>query len=197
LVVSCVAPPTERLTGGTLPGRSRGAGVGACQTPTMLGGQTFPRWRALVVGGALLAGTGLATACEPQVDAQPPVASVNFEPRLVVTVGEAGMTAEPGGRDGAEIVHGDHPADWNLPAGSVVELRNDATGPQRVLITRQGVADAPLAEAPVWLDTGDLLPGESVVLGLSAAGDYALETTTTGLADQPDLVLRVAPRPTV
>ena len=41
-------------------------------------------------------------------------------------------------------------------------------------------------------DTGDLLPGESVVLGLSASGTYALETTTTGLADEPDLVVDVA-----
>jgi len=162
----------------------------------MLGGQTNPRWRALVVAVALLAGTVLASACQPQADAQPPVASVNFEPRLVVTVGDAGMSAEPGGRDGAQVVHGDGTVDWNLPAGSVVELHNGASSPKRVLITRQAVAGAPLAEAPVWIDTGDLLPGESTVLGLSATGDYALETTTTGLADQPDLVLRIEPRTT-
>ncbi len=150
-----------------------------------------------MAGVALVAGTGMATACEPQSDAQPPVASVNFEPRLVVTVGDSGMTAEPGERDGAEIVEDETGAevDWNVLPGSVVELRNEATGTQRVLITRQAVPGASLDDAPVWLDTGDLLPGESVVLGLSAVGDYALETTTTGLADQPDLVVRVALRP--
>ena len=162
----------------------------------MLGGQTNPRWRALAVGVALLAGTALATACEAQTDAQPPVASVDFEPRLVVTIGDQDLTAEPGERDGAEIQHGDGTVDWRLPAGSVVELHNEATSPQRVLVTRQAAAGAPLDDAPVWLDTGDLLPGESVVLGLSASGDYALETTTTGLADQADLVIQVTPRAT-
>jgi hypothetical protein len=162
----------------------------------MLGGGTIPRWKALAVGLALLAATGVATACEPQTDAQPTVASVDFEPRLVVTVGDTGMTAEPGGRDGAVSPHGDGTVDWRLPTGSVVELRNEATSPQRVIVTHQAMPGAPLGDAGVWLDTGDILPGESVVLGLSDTGDYGLETTTTGLAAQPDLVLRVAPLPT-
>ena len=58
----------------------------------MLGGQTNPRWQALAVGpGRCLVGTGMAAACEAQTDAQPPVASVDFEPRLVVSIGDADM----------------------------------------------------------------------------------------------------------
>ena len=75
---------------------------------------------------------------------------MNFEPRLVVSIGNEDMNAQAGERDGAEIMQGDGSADWNLPAGSVVELKNDANSPKRVLITRQAIPGAPLDEAPVW-----------------------------------------------
>ena len=35
---------------------------------------------------ALVAGAGVATACDPQEDAEPTVPTVDFEPRLLVTV---------------------------------------------------------------------------------------------------------------
>ena len=147
------------------------------------------------MGVVLLAGAALATACEPQTDAQPTVATVNFEPRVIITVDDGGISGLPGERDGAQIGHGDTSADLIAPAGSVAELHNDATGPRRVVVTRSPVESSDPADATVWLDTGDLQPGESVVLGLSAVGDYGFTETPAGPSGQGELTVRITPRP--
>jgi nitrous oxide reductase accessory protein NosL len=167
----------------------------------MLAAGTIRRWRVLVVVVTVLAGAALATACEPQSDAQPPVAPVDFEPRLIVTVADGGISGEPGPRDGAEIVHDSDTLDWIVPAGSVVEVHNDATRPRRFVITRGsatsvGTPTYPAAsEADVWLDTGEMAPGDTVVLGLSAVGAYGFDPMTDDEPGAPEFGIRVAPRP--
>jgi hypothetical protein len=147
------------------------------------------------VGVTLVAGAASVAACEPQTDAQPTVASVNFEPRLVVTVGDTEVTAAPGDRDGAEIAQGDDTVDWTVPAGSVVEVHNDASVPRRFVITRASAIGAGLDGAPVWIDTGEMQPRETIVLGLSALGDYGFAEAATGTPGAPDLTIRVTPHP--
>jgi len=139
----------------------------------------------------------LATACEPQTDAQPPVASVHFDPRLAVTVDDGGITAEPGPRDGAQKTDGTGAADWVIPSGTVVDLRNDAADERRVLITRTALdaGDGDRA-APVWVDTGAMHPGETVVLALTGTGRYAFAPAPDGNPGEPELTVLVQPRAT-
>lgn len=141
---------------------------------------------------ALIAGAALATACDPVEDAEPTVATVNFEPRLRVAVDDDGISAEPGARDGAEELSGDE-GDWRVPSGSVIDLVNDATDDRRVVVTVSPLG-APDAEPTPWVDSGAMEPGESTVLGLSAAGVYRFDDLERGGADSVELVVQVVPR---
>lgn len=129
-----------------------------------------------------------AAACGSDPDAQPPVASVDFQPRVVVTVTDGGVDVGTGPRQGATTAAGEPAA--TTPAGSVVELTNAADRARRVVITTTP-ADDPGADPAPWADTGDLEPGETVVLGLSAAGEYRFGVDGT---DQ-GTTIRVEPRP--
>lgn len=140
-----------------------------------------------------MAGAGAGCGSDP--DAQPTVASVDFDPRLVVTVDDGGISAEPGDRSGAEA-GGAGGAEWTVPTGSVVDLTVTGDEPHRVVITVSPTdrADDPDAERP-WVDAGTLLPGETTVLGLSAAGVYRVSASSPASADpSATLVLEVRPR---
>lgn len=168
--------PAGRPTGGTLPSGSHGSGAEACQTPPMITGGRRQRRRGLAGGLAVLAGASMITACEPLDDPQPTVASVNFEPRLVVTVGPEGVVAEAGERDGARL---DGTDGATVPKGSVVEVRNAGDDGRQVVITLALLDSTDPADAEVWLDTGTMEPGETTVLGLSAVGTYRFRSTST------------------
>ncbi len=153
------------------------------------------RRRAGALALGLLPMAALAGACGSQTDAEPTVASVNFEPRVVVTVAADGITAAAGEREGATTGDGD--VDVVTRTGSVVELHNDADDSRRILITRTGLGAEEGAEPSVWLDTGAVDPGDTVVLALSAAGDYAFaDITDDDTGAEPDAVVRVEPAAT-
>lgn len=137
----------------------------------------------------------VAAACGSDPDAQPTVASVDFEPRLVVTVGDRAISAEPTERAGAEQ-GGDGGAAWAVPSGSVVELTMGATDPREVSIslTPSATADDPDTDAP-WADPGTMQPGETTVLALSAIGVYRI-TSTAPDGSTADLAVEVVPRST-
>jgi hypothetical protein len=118
-----------------------------------------------------------AAACGSDPDAQPPVASVDFEPRLVVTVDDRTIGAEPTDRPGAGR-DGDGGAAWTVPSGSVVELTMDASAPHEVSIslTPSATADDPDTDVP-WADPGTMQPGDTTVLALSATGVYRITST--------------------
>jgi hypothetical protein len=151
---------------------------------------------------AALAGVGFTTGCGSQDDTMPPVASVDFEPRLVVAVEEGVITVDAGPRPGAQATPDAEDADWTTPAGSVVEVRNSSAEPRRVVVTTGpsagAVASEPASdEVPtVWLDTGSIEPGDSVVLGLSAVGDYTFAETSDDADPADGPTVRVAPRST-
>jgi len=129
---------------------------------------------------AVVAASGLGlAACGSDDDAQPTVASVSFEPRLVVLVGDDQITAEAGTREGATIVHGDESGDWRVPDGSVVELRVDADEPVRVVADRVPPGGT---EASPLVDTGTLDPGDAVTLALTEPGRVVIRF----LDDDPD-----------
>jgi hypothetical protein len=112
-----------------------------------------------------------------------------------VTVAADGITAVTGDREGASTGDGD--VDVVTRTGSVVELRNDADDARRILITRTGPGVEESAEPSVWLDTGPVDPGDTVVLALSTAGDYAFaDVTDDGTGGEPGAVVRVAPAAT-
>jgi len=145
----------------------------------MATGTTIRRWQALAAGVALVAGASLVAACQPVADPQPPVASVDFEPRLIVTLGPDGVTADAGGREGARL---DGPNERTVPRGSVVELRNGSGAGRRVTITRSLVESTDPDDATVWLDTGTMEPDERTVLGFTAVGTYRITATADDAA---------------
>ena len=126
--------------------------------------------------------------------------SVDFEPRLVVTVDDGGISGEPGDRDGAEISTDDDGRVDACPSGSVVELLNDATDARRVVVTVSPFPEAPDDEPAPWVDSGAMEPGESTVLGLTATGVYrfddAPEPRRPGRTG-PSLAVRRRPSPSV
>ncbi len=135
----------------------------------------------------------VGAACEPRTDAQPTVASVDFAPRLLVTVdGEGAVSADAGPNDGAQLRHGDEPG-WQLPQGSVVELRVDGQA-RRLVVSRLALTAAPDDEPTTWLDTGRLEPGERTVLALTQPGRYTFADPTAGSAGAGGLTLVVTPR---
>lgn len=145
----------------------------------------------MVAAAALLVPT--AAACGSDPDAQPPVASVDFEPRLVVTVGDTSVTAEATDRPGAGEGGPGQP-EWSVPSGSVVDLTMDATEPREVSIslTPSATADDPDSDLP-WADAGTMQPGDTTVLALSATGVYRI-TATSGDGRTDVLTVEVVPR---
>jgi hypothetical protein len=140
----------------------------------------------------LVAGAVLLTACGSQEDAEPTVASVDFEPRLVITVDEGGITGGAGPREGVEELSDDD-GDWRLPSGSVTDLTNEAPDARRVVVTvtpLEGTDDDP---AP-WLDTGLMEPGEATVIALTSPGVYRFDDAEDGDPDTAELVVQVVPR---
>jgi hypothetical protein len=135
----------------------------------------------------------VAAACGSDPDAQPPVASVDLDPRLVVTVDDASVTAEATDRAGAER-GGSHGATWTVPSGSVVELTMDATEARQVTVslTPPATADDPDTDAP-WVDPGTMQPGETTVLALSATGVYRIASAAPD-GTTAELAVEVVPR---
>jgi hypothetical protein len=135
----------------------------------------------------------VAAACGSDPDAQPTVASVDFDPRLVVTIDGTSATAEATGRTGA-VEGGAGGAAWSVPAGSVVEVAMDATEPRRVTIsiTPSATADDPGTSTP-WADAGTMEPDDTTVLALSATGIYRI-TAEAPDGRTTDIALEVVPR---
>jgi hypothetical protein len=134
---------------------------------------------------ALVAGLG-ATACSSQTDAQPTVASVNFDPRLVIVADDANLTAEAGPRDGAEQAH-DDAAGWSVPDGSVLQLRVEGARPHRILGERSATDGG---DPTPLVDTGELQPGDDVTVALTEPGDVAF---TFADSPEPLITVRVVP----
>lgn len=129
---------------------------------------------------------GLA-ACGSDPDAQPPVASVDFEPRLVVVADGSGLHGEPGERSGADELDGST-ADWSVPDGSVVMVRVEGSTARRIVGQRRTTENG---EPTPLLDTGDLQPGDDVVVALTEPGDVAL---SFGDDDTTLMTIRVVAR---
>jgi len=116
--------------------------------------------------GAVLA-LGLA-GCAGTRAAEPTAATVNFSPKTVFDVSEAGITSTP-----IEVIDGA----VALKAGNVVEVSNTGAGEHRV--TGPGI------------DTGILKPGDTTTVVVTKVGDLQI----VDLFDpEHHLVLRVAPR---
>ncbi len=147
------------------------------------------------MGATLLLVVAVASACGSDPDAQPTVASVDFEPRLVVTIGSTSATAEGTDRAGA-VEGGAGGAAWSVPAGSVVELTMEATEPRRVTISvaPAATADDPGTSTP-WADAGTMEPDDTTVLALSATGVYRISAEAPD-GRTTDLALEVVPRGT-
>jgi hypothetical protein len=129
-----------------------------------------------------MAGSG----CSSQSDAEPTVASVGFEPRLLIVADDSDLRAEPGPRDGAEE-HDDGTADWTVPDGSVVELRIVGSEPHRIIGRRTPLEGG---DSTLLVDTGELQPGDEVVVALTEPGDVAF--TFMG-SPEPVVTVRVVP----
>jgi len=121
----------------------------------------------IVAAVGLVLSVALA-ACAGTRAAEPTVATVNFSPKTVLDVDEAGITSTP-----IEVIDGA----VALRAGNVVEVNNTGAGEHRV--TGPGV------------DTGILKPGDTTTVVVNKVGDLQIVDLF-----HPDhqLVLRVAPR---
>jgi hypothetical protein len=129
---------------------------------------------------------GLA-ACGSDPDALPTVASVNFEPRLVVVADADGIRAEAGDREGARELDGSD-ADWSVPDGSVVLVRVEGSTARRVVGQR---TEADGDDPSFLLDTGELQPGDDVTVALTEPGRVDL---AFGDDDATLLTISVEPR---
>lgn len=142
-------------------------------------------WRIAAATAALVAIPVVSGACSSNPDAAPTVASVDFEPRLVVTADSGEISAVAGPRDGAEELDGTA-GDWSVPDGSVMEVRVTGSVPQRITARRSTEGGG---EPTLLLDTGELQPGEDVVVALTEPGDVALSLED----DDALLTIRVLP----
>ena len=146
-----------------------------------------------MVAAAVLLLVPVAAACGSDPDAQPTVASVDFDPRLVVTVDDDAISAEPTARSGA-FEGGAGGAAWSVPAGSVVELTMGASAPRQVSIwsTPTATVEDPSTTTP-WADAGTMQPDETTVLALSAAAVYRISAEAPD-GRTTDLTIEVVPR---
>jgi hypothetical protein len=141
---------------------------------------------AVALAGAV-AIAAAAVGCSADPDPQASVATVDFQPRLVVVAGDQGLRAEPGPRAGAAVVHGDGADEWKVPDGTVVEVRVEGSRPQRVTAERTRTTGG---DPTPLLDTGELQPGDVVVVGLTELGQVAFGEW----GEEPTLTVGVVPR---
>jgi hypothetical protein len=113
------------------------------------------------------------TACAGDRSPEPTVATVDFTPRLVVSVDDAGFHIEATGTSRPSVDR-DHPV---VPAGTVIEIRNTGTGPRRVV-------------ARSTLDTGVMESGDTTTVVLDEAAELELRDVDDGNT----LVVTVEPR---
>jgi len=117
-----------------------------------------PRRTALLVCGlALVASAG----CAGSSAKTPTVASVNFEPKVELHVGDSGPL-ELSGIDEARP---------GLPVGTVVVISNDGSNDHRI----QGTTGA-----TILFDTGTLRPGDRTTVVTSSLGPLAVHDLPTG-----------------
>lgn len=124
-----------------------------------------------VLAAAFVLAVAPAAGCGPREGAEPTVPSVDFTPRAVVVADDDGIACRP-----AE--------DCTLPPGSVVEVRNDGSGPRRL----QG-------DGGRAFDTGELRPGEALVVVLGRAGEGDGEEIEVADPADPDQVLVITVLP--
>jgi hypothetical protein len=114
------------------------------------------RSRFLLVAVVLGLAVG-AVACSGDHRAEPTLGSVNFTPRLVVSVDDSGFEVARGETDNASITA--DPA--SAPAGTVIEIRNAGSTDRRVTNN-------------ATIDTGVMQPGDSTTVVLTTEGDLEL-----------------------
>lgn len=132
---------------------------------------------ALVVG--LLAAA--ATACGAPDDAAPPVLpTVDFRPKVIIEVDEAGVRALRGEREDPAVTVDP----LALPQGTVMRVRNTGRSPHRL-------------HAETVFDTGVLQPGDAVVVAVTkeTTADTGYDVTDTISTDRAPGVLRLTIRP--
>ena len=112
-------------------------------------------------------------ACAGDHPAEPTLGSVNFTPRLIVTVDEAGFGVERGETTNAAIT-ADPPS---APEGTVVEIRNGGSRDHRI------TTDAAI-------DTGIMQPGDTTTVVLTTEGELVLHDA----ASDQSLTVAVTPR---
>jgi hypothetical protein len=131
------------------------------------------RWLSLVF---VLVGVGLVpvvASCAGDHRAEPTIESVNFTPKLVVSVDDRGFTVAKGESDNSSITA--NPA--SAPQGTVIEIRNAGAVDHRV------TNDAAV-------DTGVMQPGDSTTVVLTTEGDLELHDAASGAT----LTISVTPR---
>jgi len=116
---------------------------------------------------ALCVSVGLG-GCAGTKAAEPTAATVNFAPKTVLAVDEAGITSVP-----LEVIDGA----VSLQAGNVIEVANTGTTERRV--TGAGI------------DTGIMRPGDTTTVVVSKAGEVSVVDV---YEPSHHLILRVAPR---
>ncbi len=115
----------------------------------------------------------LVASCAGDHQAEPTIASVDFTPRLVVSVDDGGFSVTRGDTDKAEVT-ADPPS---APAGTVIEIRNVGTSDHRV--TNDST-----------VDTGIMQPGDSTTVVLTTEGDLELQDAGGGAT----VTIAVTPR---
>ncbi len=124
-----------------------------------------PRSLAVAVSGAALM---LSASCAGSAAKTPTVASVSFEPRLELHVGDAGQL---------QFLLHEVSADRSVPAGSVLLIANDGRVDHRI-------------QAGTTFDTGTLHPGDETTIVLADDGKLTLVDAATGR----EVDLTVTPR---
>jgi hypothetical protein len=117
----------------------------------------------------------LFASCGGDHEAQPTIESVDFSPRLLVSVGDAGFVVTTGDTDNASIT-ADPPS---APEGTVIEIRNTGATDRRVTDDST-------------IDTGVMQPGDSTTVVLTTEGDLELRDA----ADGATVKITVTPRAT-
>jgi hypothetical protein len=115
----------------------------------------------------------LIASCAGDHQAEPTIGSVNFTPRLVVSVDEVGFAVAKGETDNPAITA--DPA--SAPEGTVIEIRNTGSAERRV--TNEAA-----------IDTGVMQPGDSTTVVLTTQGELELHDA----ASEATLMINVTPR---
>ena len=131
------------------------------------------RWVSLVFGLVALGLVTVVASCSGDHQAEPTIGSVDFTPRLVVSVDDRGFAVAKGDTDNPAITA--DPA--SAPEGTVIEIRNSGSADHRV--TNEAA-----------IDTGIMQPGDSTTVVLTTAGDLELREAASGAT----LTINVTPR---